>query len=46
MSSPTQDEEQANKCIEIAENAMKEQNWPKAEKFLEKSMWFVESRKA
>ena len=42
MSNP----EQAAKCIEIAQKAMDDRDWSKAERFLEKSMKFEMSKKA
>ena len=40
------DEEQALKCIDIAKKAMDGKDWAKAERFLEKSMKFNQSREA
>lgn len=40
------DEDQAQKCIEIAQKAMAAKDWSKAEKFLEKSMKFKETNTA
>ena len=39
-------EDQADKCIQIALAAIEEQNWSKAEKFLDKSMKFHQSKEA
>ena len=39
-------EDQADKCIQIALAAIEEQNWSKAEKFLDKSMKFHQSKQA
>jgi uncharacterized protein HemY len=39
-------EDQATKCVKIALAAIEEQNWSKAEKFLEKSMKFQQSKEA